>query len=150
MYCRNCGKQIDDAAAFCPYCGAKTDVAEAPASDGFFDSPSQSAPGEGYTYSPPPAGYYQQPSSGYEEQSNGMALAGFICAFFFPVLGWIFGGIGLSRSKKCGGKGKGLSIAAIVIATVMWLVSTIVYINVYERLLDELMSHMMIGVGGLL
>lgn len=26
MYCRNCGKQIKDGAAFCPYCGAKTAV----------------------------------------------------------------------------------------------------------------------------
>lgn len=23
MFCRNCGKQISDVAAFCPYCGAK-------------------------------------------------------------------------------------------------------------------------------
>lgn len=24
MYCRNCGKETNDAASFCPYCGAKT------------------------------------------------------------------------------------------------------------------------------
>ena len=24
MYCSNCGKEINDAAGFCPYCGAKT------------------------------------------------------------------------------------------------------------------------------
>ena len=29
MYCRNCGKQIKDGAAFCPYCGAKTAVKKA-------------------------------------------------------------------------------------------------------------------------
>ena len=23
MFCKNCGKQISDVAAFCPYCGAK-------------------------------------------------------------------------------------------------------------------------------
>ena len=29
MYCRNCGKQIKDGAAFCPYCGGKTAVKKA-------------------------------------------------------------------------------------------------------------------------
>lgn len=28
MYCNNCGKEIKDGAAFCPYCGAKTSVGE--------------------------------------------------------------------------------------------------------------------------
>ena len=36
---------------------------------------------------------------------NGIAVAGFICSFFIPLLGWIFGGIGLSRAKKRNGKG---------------------------------------------
>ena len=26
MYCRNCGKEINGVASFCPYCGAKTTV----------------------------------------------------------------------------------------------------------------------------
>ena len=26
MYCSNCGKQIDDRAAFCPHCGAATTI----------------------------------------------------------------------------------------------------------------------------
>ena len=51
-----------------------------------------------------------------------MAIAGFICSFFSPLLGWIFGGIGLNRSIKRNGKGQGLSIAAIVIATIMFIV----------------------------
>ena len=55
-------------------------------------------------------------------QTNGMAIAGFVCSFFIPLLGWIFGGIGLSKSKKCGGKGKRFSIAAIVIASVMFVI----------------------------
>lgn len=61
-----------------------------------------------------------------QKDTNGMAVAGFVCSFFFPILGWIFGGIGLSRSLKRNGKGKGLSIAAIVIATVLFILSLIV------------------------
>lgn len=52
-----------------------------------------------------------------------MAVAGFVCSFFIPLLGWIFGGIGLSKSKKLNGKGRGLSIAALVIATIMFIVN---------------------------
>ena len=54
------------------------------------------------------------------EQKNGIAIAGFVCSFFIPLLGWIFGGVGLSRSAKRNGKGKGFSIAALVISTVMF------------------------------
>lgn len=51
-----------------------------------------------------------------------MAIAGFVCSFFIPILGWIFGGIGLNKSKSMNGKGKGFSIAAIVIASVMFVI----------------------------
>ena len=57
-----------------------------------------------------------------QEQKNGMAIAGFVCSFFIPILGWIFGGIGLSRSKKRKGKGKVFSVAALVIATINFLI----------------------------
>ena len=63
-----------------------------------------------------------------KQQGNGMAVAGFVCSFFVPLLGWIFGGIGLSRAGKREGKGKGLSIAAIAIASVMFVIG--VAINV--------------------
>lgn len=58
-----------------------------------------------------------------EEKKNGMAIAGFVCSFFIPLLGWIFGGVGLSKSYKLDGKGKGLSIGALVIATIMFFVN---------------------------
>ena len=44
----------------------------------------------------------------------------------FRKLGWIFGGIGLSRSNKRNGKGKGLSIAALAIASVNFLLGLII------------------------
>ncbi len=57
-----------------------------------------------------------------KQEKNGMAVAGFICSFFIPLLGWIFGGVGLSRANKRNGKGKGFSIAALAIATIMFFV----------------------------
>lgn len=58
-----------------------------------------------------------------DTDANGMAIAGFVCSFFIPLLGWIFGGIGLNRSAKRNGKGKGFSIAALVIATVSFAIN---------------------------
>ena len=55
-------------------------------------------------------------------EKNGIAVAGFVCSFFIPILGWVFGGIGLSRANKRKGKGKGFSIASLAIATVMFFI----------------------------
>ena len=92
MFCSNCGKEIHDEAIICPHCGVATGKA---------------IPVE---------------QSEEKKKGNGMAVAGFVCSFFVPILGWVFGGIGLARSCKRNGKGKGLSIAGIAIATVMFFV----------------------------
>ena len=61
-------------------------------------------------------------------EKNGMAIAGFVCSFFVPLLGWIFGGIGLNRSAKRNGKGKGLSVAAIVVASVNFVLGMVLMV----------------------
>lgn len=62
--------------------------------------------------------------------TNGMAVAGFVCSFLIPLLGWIFGGIGLSRSKKLPGeKGKTLSSWAIFIATGVFILNWIIQLS---------------------
>lgn len=63
-------------------------------------------------------------------KGNGMAIAGFVCSFFYPILGWIFGGIGLAKAKKRNGKGKGFSIAALSIATAYLLITIIAILAV--------------------
>ncbi len=73
----------------------------------------------------PNCGYLQEGVNVVKEEKplgNGMAIAGFVCSFFIPILGWIFGGIGLSRAAKRKGKGKGFSIAALAIASLMFVV----------------------------
>ena len=101
-YCSKCGNQLLDEAVFCPKCGCAVDN----------------------RYAPTPAPTQQTTASG----TNGFAIAGFICAFFIPLLGWIFGGIGISKANKMGGKGKGLAVAAIIISTVVFIFSIILSI----------------------
>lgn len=87
-YCSKCGGQLADGVAFCPNCGAKVD---APA---------------------------QPTHQAAQSATNGFAIAGFVCSFFFILLGLIFGCVGLSKSKQLNGNGKGLAIAAIVISII--------------------------------
>ena len=56
-------------------------------------------------------------------KGNGMAIAGFVCSFFVPILGWVFGGIGLAKAKNRNGKGKGFSIAALAIASANFILA---------------------------
>lgn len=50
--------------------------------------------------------------------SNGMAVAGFICSFFMPLLGLIFSIIGINKAKNLAGKGHGWALAGIIISCV--------------------------------
>ena len=101
MYCLNCGKKVDEGENFCPNCG--------------FDIVNSKEANEEVGND---LLHYEEP----DKNTNGMAIAGFICSFFLPVLGLIFGGVGLSRSFKREGKGCGLSIAAIIISLIMFFV----------------------------
>ena len=99
-YCTYCGSEIKDEARFCNLCGASTQQTQ---------------------YS----NHYQNPQSQYqvpEKKTNVMAIIGLVLSFIIPLLGWIFGGIGLSNAKKCN-SGKGLAIAALIIATINWALS---------------------------
>lgn len=85
----------------------------------------------------------QQQYTGPAKRSNGLAIAGFVLALlgaltsfiplvnifggFLAFLGLIFGIIGLIKSRSRGA-GKGLSIAAIVLAVVAFVISVLVNI----------------------
>ena len=128
--------------------------------DDFFAKPEQagnhdefftnySAPAPGYTApGAAPANQWSAPNTwapgnppqqAASEEKNSLALAGFICAFFIPLLGWIFGGIGLSRAKRYGGNGKELALAAIIVATVVAIMNFIIlYTMILPKYIEEL------------
>ena len=94
MYCRYCGKQIEEDARFCPYCGsAQQEERQAP----------------------PPRQRYVDPN---DAPSGGFAVLG----FFFPVVGLILFLVWQDtmpqRAKSCG---KGALTAVIVSASLVLL-----------------------------
>ena len=123
MFCKNCGKQIDDNSVVCPYCGAET-KSQATAQQPQYQQPQYQQP-----YQQP----YQQQYS--EKRSNSYAIAGFVLAFFFALLGLIFSIIGLRKVDECGGSGKGLAIAGIVLSILSMIGAFIIMITSYGTLL---------------
>ncbi|MDE7452925.1 MAG: DUF4190 domain-containing protein [Clostridia bacterium] len=93
MFCKNCGKEIDDKATICVHCGVPTANAQT-----------------------------QQQAVAPAAPNNGFAIAGLVCSFFSfaAVIGLILSIIGLRKAKtpEYNGKGKGLAIAGIVISCI--------------------------------
>ena len=110
MFCQKCGHQVPDDATFCGQCGANLKVnAQA---------------------STPQAQPYVQPSTTNTttgttdtahttNQSNSIAIVGFILSFFIALAGLICCIIGYNNAKK-GAPYKGLSVAGIVISSI-WM-----------------------------
>ena len=99
MFCRHCGHEVLETDKYCNNCGKQLNII------GLYDI---------------------QKIDNLESvkpNKNGIAIAGFVCSFFIPLLGFVFGGIGLKKAKECNRKGMGFSIAAIVIATVMFFIN---------------------------
>ena len=99
MYCRNCGKQINDEAVLCVNCGTLINGA-------VFNS---------LTVQPAPT------VNTTAEKKNWFAVAGFILSFFgvlswlFSILGLVFSIVGLVKCKQFK-NGKGFGISGIVIS----------------------------------
>lgn len=94
MYCKNCGKVIDERAFVCPYCGVQTG----------------------------------NNASAANNQTNVLAIVGFVLAFLVPIAGLICSIIGKREAPKYGGNGKGLATAGIVISIVEMALAVILII----------------------
>lgn len=125
MYCEHCGKQIEDGASFCPYCGSKVNVAPAPQPQGekdeFFNDAPSPAPAQQQTAPRQPAN--AQPTA---SKTNTLAVVGFILAFFYALPGLICSIMGLKQCNQTGEGGKGLAIAGIVLSAISMFVSFLI------------------------
>ena len=105
MYCWSCGKQIDDAATYCPYCGKQ-----------------QKPDNRNANAAPLPAA---------EETTVGWTVLG----FFFPIVGLILFLVWMDdkplRSKACG---KGALIGVIVEIVVALLTVMLVYVAIFASM----------------
>ena len=105
MFCKNCGKEIDDKALVCPYCGVQVDASKAEVATS---------------------------SAKEETRVNGLGIAGFAVGLaslglgvFFVIASIIALGLsigGMIKRKSCNSC-NGLAVAGLVISiisTVLW------------------------------
>jgi Domain of unknown function (DUF4190) len=96
--------------------------------------PPPAAPGYGYPY-PYPSAYPPYPFAP-AQKTNGLAVASFVCSFFFwiyglgSVLAIVFGFIARSQIKRSEGaqKGRGLALAGIIIGITTLLISAVIVV----------------------
>lgn len=79
----------------------------------------------------------EKPVAAPKKKVNGWSIAGFILAFFIPILGFIFSIIGVSKSKKIG-RGKVLGAFGIIISLLVILcgVAVVVLGLFFEPVVD--------------
>ena len=130
MFCTNCGQTLEEGTTVCPACGAvySAPVIEQPSPIQMGQTPpvvQQVLPVvqpvqpiyQTNVYTPP-----EQP------KYNGLCVAGFVCSFFFPIVGLILSIVGVSQCKKGVFLGKGLGVAGIVLSIIFSILSIIVAI----------------------
>ena len=135
-FCRNCGQSLYENAKFCPKCGTLC------AEEVYSEPEPESEPV--YTEAPLPAVIR------YGGGTNGLAVAGFICAFFFPFIGLVLSIVALSGAKttEYDKPLKGLATWGVVISAVLLVIRIIVIaaaglvlIPILLRLLSQFVSH---------
>ena len=93
MFCKNCGKEIDDNATVCVHCGVPTANAQ-----------------------------QQQQPVVTGNKTNGLAIAGLVLSILFwtSLIGLILSIVGLQKSKteEYNGSGRSIAIAGIVIGAI--------------------------------
>ncbi len=94
MFCKNCGKEIDDKATVCIHCGVPTANAQ-----------------------------QQQQPVVTGNKTNGIAIAGLVLSilWFTSLIGLILSIVGLQKSKteEYNGSGRSVAIAGIVIGAIL-------------------------------
>ena len=74
-----------------------------------------------------------------ERRSNNFAIAGFVLSFFIALLGLIFSILGLRKAGECGGSGRGLSIAGIIIAILNMIGAVIIYAVTFSEIAGSML-----------
>ena len=135
MFCPQCGKELNDGAAFCPYCGAQMPAAA---------QTQASAPAS--VPAPPvnqnPYGTYAAPQGVPESDiktTKTLGLVALIVGIFVPLVSFICGGIGIGQVNRLKdratpeqqerlAKNKKINIAAIIVRCALIVVNIVITI----------------------
>lgn len=114
MFCKSCGKEINDQAVVCPYCGVQTGAVQI--------IPQQPNYGN------------QQPNAQNNADETNVGLV--IVSIIIPLVGIILGAVNISNGKKK--SGKAYLLAGIIAVAVQTLLGIIVGISIANNPLARL------------
>lgn len=117
MFCKSCGKEINDQAVVCPYCGVQTGVVQ--------QIPQQPTYGAQQNYAAPQQNPYvnQYPQTEPDETNVGIV----VLSVLFPIVGIILGAVNIGNGKKKSGKAYlTAGIIAIAVEVVIGIIAGIV------------------------
>ena len=131
-YCTNCGRELEEGAKTCGYCGVAIQGVSEIASN-----TNQSIDNSSTTVNK------QNVST---QQTNGLAVAGFVvslvsflcCCGGISIVSLILSIVGLTQSKKINDSGKGLAIAGIIISAIGIIISVVFGIIYGIAIVDEM------------
>lgn len=122
MFCKNCGREIDDKASICIYCGVATGVKD----------PEQRAA--------------EQSAKAPERHVNGVGIAGFVLGLLslwlgmyfcvVPVIGLVLSSVGVGLRNRYTSS-NGLAIAGLVLSIVSLVIWALVWAFVGTALLGS-------------
>ncbi len=118
MFCKSCGKEINDQAVVCPYCGVQTGAVQ--------NTPQQ----PNYGYQQPINQQYNQ--NDVDETNVGLV----ILSVLFPIVGIILGAVNMSNGKKK--SGKAYLLAGVITIAVEIVIGIIVGIAIASNPLAQI------------
>lgn len=140
MFCRNCGKQLDDNAIICPQCGVEVNPTNQ--TNANYNNNNQTYGNQGYNNN---QNYYNRnynnqgaynnasayaPRPAPKDKSNTIAVVGFVLSFFFAIAGLVCSIIGYNKAKNEGLDNKGLALAGIIISAIE-IAAVVILIVIY-------------------
>lgn len=105
MYCRNCGRELDDRAVICPHCGIQVGQMS--------NTPTNSGPAN---------------------RTCDMAIIGFILSFFVSIAGLVCSIIAYRKCRDENLGGKGFAIAGIIISATSMGLALLYVIGIFSFL----------------
>lgn len=147
MYCKKCGKQLNDTDKFCPACGASTDNNRdsdrqfSYTQPDYFDIPPQSQRQDYYSQQPSQQQSYQygtqqQQKPAQQQESNLCAILGFIFSFFVPIVGLVLSIMGRQKRqyRELATAGMVISIISIVLSVILVICYTAMFVYMGDEI----------------
>ena len=138
--CNECGSEISDKAKKCPKCGYEKSSKYCPECGKALSINAVLCPECGFSYNGN-MNRATNTTANYNGENYGLAIAGFVCSFLFPLLGLIFGIVVLSSNKGKQNSARSFGLAATIISSIFLVLSAILLLIYIIEIINYTSSY---------